>query len=141
MGANKPLADTAPASLPPLLLLEPDALLRRTVALTARSMQCGEVHEATSIDGAMALSRMRLFKGAVLALDFNDEEGRQRSLDLMSSLRKGAFGERNGTRIAVMLDACSVELLQELKERDISRVILKPFRARILLEVLTEFAQ
>lgn len=125
----------------PLLLLEPDALLRRTVALTARTMQCGDVHEATSVDSAMALARIKTFRGAVLALDFSEEEARQRSLDLMTALRKAGFGESSSTQIAVMLDACDGELLQELKERDISRIILKPFRARILLEVLTEFAQ
>lgn len=127
--------------LPPLLLLEPDALLRRTVALTARTMQCGEVHEATSVDGAMALARMKTFRGAVLALDFSAEEERQRSLELMAALRRAGFGETSSTQIAVMLDACDSELLQELKQLAIARIILKPFRARILLEVLTEFAQ
>jgi DNA-binding NarL/FixJ family response regulator len=137
----KTLVSTTPSALPPVLLLEPDALLRRTVALTARSMQTSEVHEATSIDGALAMARIRTFKGAVLALDFTDEERRQRSLELMAALRKAGFGETSATRIAVMLDACDAELLAELKQRDISRIILKPFRARILLEVLTEFSK
>ena len=41
--------------------------------------------------------------------------------------------------IAVMVDHPTAELLQELRNREISRVIVKPFRAKVLLDTFASF--
>jgi CheY-like chemotaxis protein len=42
--------------------------------------------------------------------------------------------------IAIMADRATAELVKELQGRGINRVILKPFRAKVLLEAIADFA-
>lgn len=53
---------------PILLLIEPDYMLRRTVALTARSLDIGEVHESGSFEAAARLLEHTRFDGLIVAL-------------------------------------------------------------------------
>lgn len=122
-----------------MLLLEQDALLRRTVVLTARSIGLAQVHEASSQGIARRMLMERSFAGVVLALDFGDRKFDQYDLTLLDQIRTGNSACRPDTPIAVLLDHCHPAFLQELRLRDVRRVILKPFRARVLLETFTEF--
>lgn len=122
-----------------MLLLEQDALLRRTVVLTARSIGLAQVHEASSQGIARRMLMERSFAGVVLALDFGDRKFDQYDFTLIDQIRSGDSACRPDTPIAVLLDHCHPAFLQELRLRDVRRVILKPFRARVLLETFTEF--
>lgn len=117
-----------------ILLVEPEPMLRRTVAMTARSLGLSQVHEAASIEAARRMLRARAFHGAVIAVDCVGRGGERRyDLSLVDELRAG--GAANGTiPIAIMAEQATAELLHELRDRRISRVILKPFRAKVLLE-------
>jgi DNA-binding response OmpR family regulator len=114
------------------LLLEPDALLRRTVALTARSLSMGDVREATRGDEARAQMRSTRFKAGLLALD----AGSDGLLDLSLLDEWQATQGPAGSAVAVMLRTCTPTLLAELGERGVKRIIVKPFRARVLLDTL-----
>jgi DNA-binding NarL/FixJ family response regulator len=122
-----------------MLLLEPDALLRRTVVLTARSIGLAQVHEASSDGIARRMLMERPYAGAVLALDFGDRKFDQYDLTLLDQIRSGESACKPDMPIAVLLDHCHPPFLQELRQRNVRRVILKPFRARVLLETFTEF--
>lgn len=114
------------------LLLEPDALLRRTVALTARSLSLGDVSEATRGAEARAQMRTTRFKAGILALDGSPDG----LLDLsLLDEWQATQGSAGGT-VAVMLRTCTPTLLAALSERGVRRVIVKPFRARVLLDTL-----
>jgi hypothetical protein len=52
-----------------MLLVEPATLLRRTVALTARSLGLANVHEAASHSLALRLLKDTAFDGALIAFD------------------------------------------------------------------------
>lgn len=121
-----------------VLLVEPQAMLRRTVALTARSLGMAQIHEAASIALARQILRQRPFDGAIIAVDDGDTV---HDLGLLDQVRGGESASSPQMPIAVMADNCTGEQLLQLKQRQVARVIVKPFRAKILLEALASLAQ
>jgi CheY-like chemotaxis protein len=123
-----------------MLLVEEQSLLRRTVSLTARSLGLGTVHEAATIEAAERMLRERSFNGAVISLDCGLAGGCEYNLALLDKVRSGGSASVPTMPIAVMVDRATADLLRELRERQVSRVILKPFRAKVLLEAFATFA-
>jgi len=126
-----------------ILLVEPEALLRRTVAMTARSLNLGQVHEAASNDTALGMLRSRPYQGAVISVEcVGNGNQRHYDLSLVDQLRFGDAGVSDGRTmpIAIMAHQATPQLLDALRERKITRVILKPFRAKVLLEAIAAFA-
>ncbi len=122
-----------------ILLVEPEPMLRRTVVITARSLGMSQVHEAASNDAALRMLRSRTFHGAVVAVDcIGRGADRQYDLGLIDRLRADDMPGK-AMPIAIMAEQATAELLSALRERNISRVILKPFRARVLLETIEKF--
>lgn len=123
-----------------ILLVEPETLLRRTVSMTARSLGMSQVHEAASADQALRMLRQRRFQGAVIAVDcLGSGEGRRYDLGLVDELRAADTASGRPMPIAILADQATPTLLAELRERRISRVVLKPFRAKVLLETIAGF--
>lgn len=140
-----------------LLLVEPVALLRRTVCLTARQLGLGDVHEAANDASALKLLYGKRFHGAIIALDKpvvpkaaaeTSEDGKPlpeapavcQQLKLIDAVRSGLSACSRDMPIAVMVEELTPQLVAELTERDVERVILKPIRARELLDTFAEFA-
>lgn len=121
---------------PAMLLVEPETMLRRTVALTARSLGLAEIHEAASPAAARQMLRQQSFAGAIIAIN----AGEAHDLGLLDQIREGDSASNRGMPIAVLAENCTGELLAALRERAVSRVIVKPFRARILLDAFTALA-
>lgn len=122
-----------------MLLVEPETLLRRTVSLTARSLGLGHIHEAASMAAAEKLLQARAYHGAVISIDCETRPGENFNLQLLDQVRQGMSVSSSDMPIAVMAAFANAELLQQLRDRDISRVILKPFRARVLLDAFASF--
>ena len=122
-----------------ILLVEPEPMLRRTVVMTARSLGLSQVHEAASNDAALRMLRSRTFHGDVVAVNcIGSGADRQYDLGLIDRLR--ADDKPGQTMpIAIMAEQATAELLGALRDRNISRVILKPFRAKVLLETIEKF--
>jgi DNA-binding NtrC family response regulator len=118
-----------------MLLLEEQTLLRKTVSLTARSMGMGRVHEAATVQAAERMLSERAFQGAVISIDCEGVH----NLALLDKVRSGQSASAAEIPIAVMVDQATAELMRELRERKVSRVILKPFRAKVLLEAFEAF--
>jgi len=122
-----------------ILLVEPEPLLRRTVSMTARSLGMSQVHEAASTAVALRMARQRRFQGAVIAVEcVGSGDQRRYDLSLVDELRAAA-APGGAMPIAILADQATPGLLAELRERRISRVILKPFRAKVLLETIAGF--
>jgi len=122
-----------------ILLVEPEPMLRRTVAMTARSLGMSQVHEAATNDAALRLLRSRTFQGAVVAVNcIGSGADRQYDLGLIDRLRADDTAGKT-MPIAIMAEQATAELLSALRDRNISRVILKPFRAKVLLETIEKF--
>jgi DNA-binding NarL/FixJ family response regulator len=123
-----------------MLLVEPEPLLRRTVSLTARTLGLGYVHEAASLVAARRLLAERRFHGAVIAVACVENDGqRHYDMALVEQVRKGLTSSAADMPIAIMADQATPELVKELQGRHISRLILKPFRAKVLLEAIAAF--
>lgn len=129
------MADTG-AVRKPMLLVEPETMLRRTVALTARSLGLADIQEAASCTIASQMLRQQSFSGAIIAIDSGDAH----DLSLLDQIREGDSASNRALPIAVLADNCTGPLLEALRRRDVSRVILKPFRARILLDAFSALA-
>lgn len=122
-----------------MLLVEPETLLRRTVALTARMLNLGVIHEAASLAEARRLLREQAFDGAMIAIDCESCAGAPYDLGLLDLVRYGRSASGPGIPIAVLADSATADVLRDLRERGVSRVILKPFRARVLLDAFAAF--
>jgi CheY-like chemotaxis protein len=119
-----------------VLLVEPEALLRRTVTLTARSLGVADVYEAASAQTAQRMLYERSFQGAVIAV--GDGDAAKADLSLLDEVRKGGTASDRAIPIAMLAERCDAALLQALRERGVRRIILKPLRARLLLDAFAE---
>jgi hypothetical protein len=135
--APQPLAAHAPGApapvLPPitLLLVEPQFLLRRTVAAVARDMRLADPKELTSIEQAEALVAIQPFDALFLSLDEEDA-----ALALMVLVRSGGTRCAADIPIAVTAAACGTPLALRLKELDVRRLLLRPFKVKGVLDAI-----
>lgn len=111
-----------------LLLLEPDYMVRHTVALTARSTGLAEVHEAPSFKTAQELLSQMTFDCLLLALGADDQE-----LELVEQLRCGRTLSPAGAAVAVIVSQCDMARAEKLRLIGVNQVILRPFKLKTLL--------
>ncbi|WP_457418666.1 hypothetical protein [Roseateles sp. P5_E7] len=115
-----------------LLLVEPQFVMRRTVSTMAREMGLADVQEATSPAHAEKLLTERRFNALLIAID---DEGE--ALELVRRVRAGEASHPADVLIAVTAMSCDVELALRLKQLDVCRLLLKPFKVRGMLEVIS----
>lgn len=135
--APRPLP--APAPVPPapmqppieLLLVEPQFLLRRTVAAVARDLRLANPRELTTIEQAGTLVSLHAFDALFLSLD---EEAA--ALALMSRVRDGQTRCAPGVPIAVTAAACDTPLALRLKQLEVRRLVLRPFKVKGVLDAI-----
>lgn len=119
-----------------LLLVEPANLLRRSVALTLRSLGTAEVTEAATFQSAHQLCERRAFDGAVISVEWPLPNEWHGGLSLIQQIRMGECACPVSMPIAVLVEACDTELLQTLRTRGISRILIKPFRVRDVIDTV-----
>lgn len=124
--------DPTPAGPQPrLLLVEPQFVMRRTVATMARDLRLADVQEATSAAAAEKLLADQRFDGLLIALD---DEGD--ALELVRRVRAGASAQPTDLPVAATAAACDVELALKLKQLDVRRLLIKPFKVRGMLDAI-----
>ncbi len=114
-----------------LLLLEPDPMVRHTVALTARSTGLADIHEVPSLKTAQEVLRQTTFDGLLLALDNNDQ-----ALDLIERLRSGQTPSPASASVAVMVTQCDQARAEQLRVAGVNQIILRPFKVKTLLQTI-----
>lgn len=119
-----------------ILLFEPAHLLRRTVALTVRSLGTAEVTEAATFATAQQFCEHRRFDGAVIAVEWPLPPDSCSGLVLIQQLRHGQGGSAPSIPIAVLVDSCNAELLEVLRACDVKRILIKPFRVRDVIDTI-----
>jgi CheY-like chemotaxis protein len=119
-----------------LLLVEPDSMMRRTVASVARSMGLGDIREASSLDAAQALLHARAFDGVVVALA--DDGG---GLDLLRDIRQGTFETARDCPAIALVGHCDPGRVQALGALRVQRVILKPFKVKTVLDSIAQLGR
>lgn len=118
-------------TLPRLLIVEPDFLLRRIVAGVARDMRLAWVQEATSVERAAQDLAASHFDAVLLSLD---SEGHV--IELLDRLRQGLVCSAAATPVAVTAAECDTGLALRLRELDVRRVLLKPFKVKGVVETI-----
>ena len=129
--AHPPVAP-APAAPPiDLLLVEPQFLLRRTVAAVARDLRLANPRELTSIDQAATLVSLHAYEALFLSLDEEDA-----ALELMERVRHGETRCAADIPIAVTAAACGTALALRLKQLEVRRLVLRPFKVKGVLDAI-----
>lgn len=131
----------APIAPLDILLVEPSTLLRRTVALTIRSLGLAAITEAATYPAGREVCARRPFQGAVVALDADTADGVCEGLSLVQRIRAGASASSPSIPVAVLVDACDAERLQVLRSCGVSRILIKPFRARDVIDTIDAMAK
>lgn len=135
--APQPLPAHAPVvhvpAAPPieLLLVEPQFLLRRTVAAVARDLRLANPKEITTIEQAESLLSFHAFDALFLSLD---EEAA--AIELMSRVRNGDTKCARDVPIAVTAAACDTPLALRLKNLEVRRLVLRPFKVKGVLDAI-----
>jgi hypothetical protein len=114
-----------------VLLIEPDGLVRGTVASVCRDMQIARVRQAISIASAEEWLKAGLPHGMLISLAEGDA-----ALDFLVRLRGGAFRCDADMPVAAMAHAGDAALVARLKELDVRRLLLQPFRLRDVIHTL-----
>ncbi|MGM9482873.1 response regulator [Roseateles sp. NT4] len=115
-----------------LLLVEPQFVLRRTVSTMAREMGLADVQEATSTAVAEKLLFEHRYDALLIAIDEDGE-----ALELLRRLRAGESSHPANVLVAATASSCDVELALRLKQLDVCRLLLKPFKVKGMLEVIS----
>jgi hypothetical protein len=140
--APRPIPAPAPAAPTPmappieLLLVEPQFLVRRTVAAVARDMRLADPREVTTIEQAEALLASASFDALFLSLD---EEAA--ALELMARVRNGDTKCARDIPIAVTAAACATPLAMRLKQLEVRRLLLRPFKVKGVLDAIVLLRQ
>ncbi len=118
-----------------LLLVEPAFVLRRTVTVTARSLHLAEMHEATSVPAGQRLIESTRFDGLLLALALDDA-----GYALLQDVRSGRTKCAEAVPIALMLEQCGPDEIRKLRDYQLHRILLKPYKVKSVLDVLSSMA-
>ena len=121
------------ASLPRILLIEPQFVLRRTIAMVARDLGVVDFQEASNVARARALLAAEAYAGLVLDL----AEGPQ-ALELLCDLRQGQFATPPDARVIGLSSAGKPVDAARLQALGVVQVLNKPVRISDLLNALAE---
>jgi DNA-binding NarL/FixJ family response regulator len=108
---------------PQLLLVEPDNLVRNTVAGVCRELELAQVHQAASL--SVGLQMLQAQSMDLLLLSLAEAEA---AIDLITRLRAGGFSSMAEAPVAVMASATDAATVQRLKALKIRRLLLQPFK-------------
>ncbi|MCZ2495495.1 response regulator [Xylophilus sp. Kf1] len=122
-------------SLPPVLLVEPQFVLRRTLVSVAREMGLVEFHEATSMARALSALSTRRFQGIVLDLGDGGE-----GVELLAELRKGVLACDAETPVILMTTRPGARQDETLQAFRPVGVLQKPFKINELLQSMSSMA-
>lgn len=116
-----------------VLLIEPDRLVRSTVAAVCRDLEIVRMHEASSL--AMGEQWLRAWPADGLILALSDPDA---ALDLLSRLRAGEFLSGAGIPVAVMASVCDADMIKRLKGLEVRRFLLQPFKLREVIQTIEQ---
>ncbi|MEI7446317.1 MAG: histidine kinase [Burkholderiales bacterium] len=115
-----------------VLLVEPHAVLRGTVAAVVRELDVVEVYAVASV--AAARRTLAELRPDVLVLSLDEGEA---AFTLLEALRRGGDSRGAETAVAVTATACDAPTASRLRALDVRRLLLKPFKVRTVLETVS----
>lgn len=122
---------TTEAALPKLLVVEPDFMLRSIIVGVVREMGLAQPQEALSVERAEHALAEGHFDAVLIALN---EDGA--TVKLLERLRGGHFVCPAETLVAVTAQHCDSGMALRLRELDVRRLLLKPFKVKGVIETI-----
>ena len=116
-----------------VLLIEPDGLVRGTVASVCRELQLVRLQQVTSVAQGEKWMQSNADHGLLLSLTERDA-----ALALLTRLRAGGLRCDAHIPVAVMVHGADADLVSRLKELDVRRLLLQPFRLRDVVHTLEQ---
>lgn len=121
------------AGRPQVLLIEPDGLVRGTVSSVCRELQLVRLQQAISVAQGEKWLQAHAGRGLLISL-----AEREPALALLTRLRAGELRCEPDIPVAVMVHGADAELVARLKELDVRRLLLQPFRLRDVVHTLEQ---
>jgi CheY-like chemotaxis protein len=119
-----------------LLLVEQQSLVRSTVAAVARQMNLASIDETSSIDVAEQRLARERYDGLLLSLDEP-----VRALALLARLRAREFSNLPDLPVILMTTACDAELAAQVRQHGVRRLLIKPFKLKLLLQTIEALSE
>jgi hypothetical protein len=116
-----------------VLLIEPDGLVRGTVASVCRELQVARVRQAISVSAGEQWLKTGQPHGLLISLTEGDV-----ALDFLTRLRAGALRCDAELPVAAMARAGDAALVARLKELNVRRLLLQPFKLRDVVHTLEQ---
>lgn len=125
-----------------VLLFEPQSLLRQTVALTLRSIGIGPVYQAASVQMAQRMVNDQPFGAVIVSLDGDEvSSSAAQAIELINAIRSGNTPSEESLPVVVTTTACNRAVLENLSDLGVRKILIKPFKARLLIDAMTEIAE
>lgn len=121
------------AALRELLLIEPDGLVRSTVASVCRDVQLARVCQITSV--ALGEEWLKSGKPDGLLISLTESDA---SLAFLTRLREGKLRCDPAMPVAAMAREADAALVTRLKELDVRRFLLQPFKLRDVIHTVEQ---
>lgn len=119
------------ASLPRILLIEPQFVLRRTIVMVARDLGVVDFHEASTVGRAQTLLAGAAYDGLVLDL----AEGAP-AMELLGDLRQGKYLTASDAPVVVLAADGGTHDAVRLQALGVACVLAKPVRISELLSAI-----
>lgn len=116
-----------------VLLIEPDGLVRGTVASVCRDLQIAQVRQMISVASAEQWLKTGMPQALLISLGEGDS-----ALDFLTRLRAGEFRCKADMPVVVMARAVDAELVVRLKELDVRRLLLQPFKVHDVIHTMEQ---
>lgn len=116
-----------------VLLIEPDGLVRGTVASVCRELQLAKVRQEISVAGGEEW--LKTGKPQALLLSLGEGEV---ALDFLTRLRAGTLRCDADLPVVAMARAGDAALVLRLKELDVRRLLLQPFKLRDVIHTMEQ---
>ncbi len=124
------------APLPRILLVEPQFVLRRTIAMVARDLGVVDFREASDVARARMLLAAESFDGLVLDL----AQGPQ-AMALLVDLRQGQFATAPDVPVIVLVADAALAETASLQALGVDVVLGKPVRISGLMHAIVKSRQ
>jgi len=122
-----------PAPSRKLLLIEPDGLVRSTVASVCRYLHLARVRQITSVTLGEEWLKSGKPDGLLISLTEGDA-----SLAFLTRLREGGLRCDPTMPVAAMAREADAALVTRLKELDVRRFLLQPFKLRDVIHTVEQ---
>ncbi len=119
-----------------LLLVEPQSIVRSTVVAVARELHLPRVDEASTVAAAAHKMAVARYDGLLLSMDEQVP-----AMELLRRLRASETATPADLPVIVMVGRCDAELALAMKQLNVTRVVLKPFKVKTLLRSIEGLAR